>query len=566
MTKRNCRGPEERLRMVYYDVEQKTWLPLPSRVDAKNNLLSAESDHLTVFDITFDEWEEARLPNLQDFQVSEFTAAAVASYAFWTPPGPAGLQPSLALSYNSQAVDNAIAGHTQASWVGMGWSLNTGYIERDMRGTPDRLDDDTFAISAAGVDSRMLLGQDGRYHTLDEAFWRIEYDEPNDLWRAWDKRGTQYIFGDTTNSRAYYPYEFDEQCEDPPSHIHYKTWRWSLSKLRNVSGQELSYTYTNDAQVKRHRCFPQITAATIIAVYPQTILYPNQQYRVSFDLETRLDYNPTWENIGSLNFYERYRLKTLRLERLGGAGFETIRRYELSYAPAIFPGVSWGAGQATQALVAIQESRTIGAATHTLPAVSYAYDGLHLVSAANGYGGAVNFIYEPEPWRAQGIDLRTKHRAYAPPSGCKEISPGVYQPYFIPTSGSQVFCLNHINDLYLKGGAYLPIPAGMLQPGAIYRLALELFKPRGMGTAADVQVGLLYAAGGYQPVAALTLGINQGVSISQEALLPASASYIYLYTCIAAPTAKYRRPRPPCCRCATACARNTCTTACRLTR
>ena len=46
------------------------------------------------------------------------------------PPGAGGWQPSLALTYNSQVVDNANS-MTQASWVGMGWSLDTGYIQRN---------------------------------------------------------------------------------------------------------------------------------------------------------------------------------------------------------------------------------------------------------------------------------------------------------------------------------------------------------------------------------------------------------------------------------------------------
>ena len=54
-------------------------------------------------------------------------------YAAWGPalPGTAGLQPVLSLSYNSQVFDEGAA-FTQASWVGSGWSLNTGAIVRNM--------------------------------------------------------------------------------------------------------------------------------------------------------------------------------------------------------------------------------------------------------------------------------------------------------------------------------------------------------------------------------------------------------------------------------------------------
>ena len=52
-------------------------------------------------------------------------------------------------------VDNALAGQTQASWVGMGWALEIGYIERNQNSTPSS-SDDTYSFSAGGVDSMLL--------------------------------------------------------------------------------------------------------------------------------------------------------------------------------------------------------------------------------------------------------------------------------------------------------------------------------------------------------------------------------------------------------------------------
>jgi hypothetical protein len=190
--------------VVYYDTEKKYWRPLRTWADQKNHKLVAKSDHLTIFDVTFSGWEATRLPGLQEFQVSQFTGAATYSLPIWTPPGPAGLQPNLALSYNSQIADNVLAGQTQASWVGMGWSLETGYIDRNQNQSLS-MDDDTFSFSAGGVDSLLLPGSDGNYHTVDESFWRVKYDSATDSWTAWDKTGTKYIFGDSNGTRARYP-------------------------------------------------------------------------------------------------------------------------------------------------------------------------------------------------------------------------------------------------------------------------------------------------------------------------------------------------------------------------
>jgi hypothetical protein len=127
---------ESGLKLYYYDENENEWYPLPTRVDTENNRLTAWSDHLTIFDFQAQNWEAARLPNLEAFQVSSFTGAASYSMQLEVPPGPAGLQPGLSLSYNSQTVDGA-SSRTQASWVGMGWSLGESYIQRNQNGTAD---------------------------------------------------------------------------------------------------------------------------------------------------------------------------------------------------------------------------------------------------------------------------------------------------------------------------------------------------------------------------------------------------------------------------------------------
>ncbi|MEV7603793.1 hypothetical protein AB0O91_41145, partial [Kitasatospora sp. NPDC089797] len=57
------------------------------------------------------------------------------SYPIATPPSLGGSAPSLALGYDSASVDGKTAStNAQASWVGDGWDLSAGFVERGYRG------------------------------------------------------------------------------------------------------------------------------------------------------------------------------------------------------------------------------------------------------------------------------------------------------------------------------------------------------------------------------------------------------------------------------------------------
>jgi hypothetical protein len=193
----------------------------------ENNRLQAESDHLTVFDFKADTWQAASLPSVDSFQVSSFTGAGTYEYAFWVPPAQAGMSPDVLLTYNSQVVDYATA-FTQASWVGLGWSLETGSVDRNMHESNDDETDDTFSVSVAGISSQLLpISQSGSvttYATADQSFVRVEYDSSSDQWTLWTKEGTIYKFEDTTRTHKI------DGCVSNPSSLNI-TWRWSLTKV-----------------------------------------------------------------------------------------------------------------------------------------------------------------------------------------------------------------------------------------------------------------------------------------------------------------------------------------------
>jgi hypothetical protein len=462
------RGEEDTLRLYYYDESSDNWNVLPSQVDIENNILHATTDHLTVFDLNTSGWEEARLPSLQAFQVASFTGAATYEMPLWVPPGPAGLQPSLNLSYNSQVVNSAIPEKTQASWVGMGWSLDTGYIERNMNGTTTNDDDDTFSISAGGVDSMLLQGEDGYYHTTGETYWRVKYDDTNDKWTAWDKSGTKYIFGDTTDTKAEYVSDWgDPSCDLPITHSK-STWRWALHEIVNVHGETLTITYDIDTIQRAHLCghvggmrwvYPDMF------IYPESIIYPHEAYSVTFTLEDRDDYDSDWDYSTSRLSYQRYRLDNVKINHNGSE----IRRYELDYATqaTIFPNNTWSAGDPTLALSSVQEIGWNGAISTTLPATTFSYDDLHMDEAENGYDGEVQFDYDSEPWYE--IDT-TESREYTPGNSC---AGSLRRAWMTGYNGGSASC-DTDDVLKVTGQAYLEIPEELYQPGGAYQFVVKL--------------------------------------------------------------------------------------------
>ncbi|MBI3153001.1 MAG: hypothetical protein HYZ21_12760, partial [Chloroflexi bacterium] len=114
---------EDELYLYWYNEETGDWHALETYRDKETKTLKASSDHFTVFDIGVNDWRATRLPTIDSFQVSQFTGAATFSLPIEVPAGPGGFQPNVTLSYNSQVVDQATT-KTQASWVGMGWSLD----------------------------------------------------------------------------------------------------------------------------------------------------------------------------------------------------------------------------------------------------------------------------------------------------------------------------------------------------------------------------------------------------------------------------------------------------------
>ncbi|MFG2960811.1 RHS repeat-associated core domain-containing protein [Streptomyces sp. NPDC048291] len=205
-------------------------------------------------------------------------------------PAPAhGKAPSLAMSYNSQSVDGRTsATNNQASWVGMGWDLNVGYIERRYRNcTEDGLktigdmcwdspnsskepDGAVYVISFNGVTSQLIQDNTGTgsYHVQDDPGWRVQhitsggYGADDEYWVISTQDGSRYYFGWGRNERTQgstgsvftEPVVGNDAGE--PCHAQFpepctQAWRWNLD--RSVDPNEVETAYYYDKQTNYYR-------------------------------------------------------------------------------------------------------------------------------------------------------------------------------------------------------------------------------------------------------------------------------------------------------------------------
>jgi len=167
----------------------------------------------------------------------------------------------------------------QTPGVGLGWTMGTAYIEReiqrDERGTPQIFMDhrDKFRLVLNGVSSKLVC-VDGQtpcreFHTEDERYWRIQRlgDAPNEsqyalvdgikgeYWLVTTPEGTQYRFG-WSGDKDLYPKDNDGQLSAwymlgketwvTPQEVVPYIWRWNLDQISDAQGNLASFFYTRE--------------------------------------------------------------------------------------------------------------------------------------------------------------------------------------------------------------------------------------------------------------------------------------------------------------------------------
>ncbi len=157
--------------------------------------------------------------------VEPFTGSASTAVPIEVPPGRAGIQPNLMLTYNSSG------GY---GMFGVGWNMDIGAIERSTKkGVPKYDNSDQYVLMMGGSQELVFDPATNRYYSeVEGAFNKIE--RVGDNWVITDKKGTKYHFGQTHASRV----------SDPANSN--RIFRWALDKVEDLQGNYMTITYAKD--------------------------------------------------------------------------------------------------------------------------------------------------------------------------------------------------------------------------------------------------------------------------------------------------------------------------------
>ncbi|MFI0999795.1 RHS repeat domain-containing protein [Streptomyces galbus] len=205
------------------------------------------------------------------------------SYPLPAPTVPGGLLPKLSLGYSSGAVDGqTTTSNNQSSWVGSGFDLNTGFIERRYKPCGEDGNwskDDAPGDQCWGYDNATISfnGRAGELIPAGKDTWRIRNDDgtrvekltgtdrangdnDGEYWKVTTTDGLQYFFGynrlpgwstgkpetKSTWTVPVFGNDTDEPCHQATFAKSWcrQAWRWNLDYVVDLSGNAMSYWYS----------------------------------------------------------------------------------------------------------------------------------------------------------------------------------------------------------------------------------------------------------------------------------------------------------------------------------
>jgi RHS repeat-associated protein len=236
-----------------------------------------------------------------------FTGTMSHSIPIEVPPGRHSMDPGLGLTYQSSNGNG---------WVGVGWGLEVGAIQRSVRfGLDYNGDDYQLRLAGATVDliniGNDALGNRQYSAKIEGVFNRIKKLAASNSWEVTDKTGKRYLFGQTSAA----PYYSRQDNPNKASEI----FKWSLDQVIDPDGNYINLSYfKNQGQIYLDRI--DYTSCC----YPNTTLTPTNYVKFYID-NIRTDVSDMY----TINFKVRtaYRLKAIGVYANG----RLVRAYKLTY-------------------------------------------------------------------------------------------------------------------------------------------------------------------------------------------------------------------------------------------
>ncbi|HSF43824.1 MAG TPA: SpvB/TcaC N-terminal domain-containing protein [Thermoanaerobaculia bacterium] len=330
------------VRTFYFDEEAGRWFPVPRlEVKAGGAVVVSTTDHFTDFiNATLTVPEEPSSANFSPNSIGGLAAADPASeielieppdgdsrgsaalrFPLRLPPGRAGLEPELAVTYDSDRSEG---------WLGMGWDLMLPSVDvSTLFGVPrydPAFETETYFLSGEQLapvadPAQPVARQSERsfVRRVEGAFERIvrHGSRPDDFWwEVTDKDGVRYQYGRTSQARL----------ADPATP--HNTFRWLLERAVDLHGNTVDYAYTTDSGND---------GEPWVEIYPARIDYTGRNgagafYQVRFELDE--GNRPDQRSTGMPGFKVKARHRLAAVDVLAGGGL--VRRYRFHYREGDF--------------------------------------------------------------------------------------------------------------------------------------------------------------------------------------------------------------------------------------
>lgn len=135
------------------------------------------------------------------------------------------MAPQIALSYSSQKGDG---------WIGVGWDLDMGSIQRGTKNGLDYTSDTDFVYTKNGSSSELVLLSGNEYRAKIEDGSFMRFIKSGNTWMAYDKNGMTYYFGQYASSR-----------QSVPGYPSSKIFKCFLSRVEDANGNYMTLSYTD---------------------------------------------------------------------------------------------------------------------------------------------------------------------------------------------------------------------------------------------------------------------------------------------------------------------------------